>query len=177
MCSPLIVPCKLHAALPVSYMQHRPMVEGEITLVMVELFSLATGHKVADPWWQNIELPRRWLIRNVSFKLHGETEESCKEGVLSECKFWFSLFCVKKWLYIIPVSLDFENNASEDEILHHLCVVHELHLFRLPRKRWELTKNQNSYFTIFSVKFCNFTELWKHSKKKSIKDSKFSLIS
>ncbi len=31
---------------------------------------LATGHRVADLWWQNIELPRRWLIRNVSFKIH-----------------------------------------------------------------------------------------------------------
>ncbi len=37
---------------------------------------LATGHKVADLWWQNIELPRRWLIKNVSFKVH---EESWRE--------------------------------------------------------------------------------------------------
>ncbi len=43
-----------------------------------------------------------------------ETEESCKKSVLSEVSFDFRYFCVKKWLYIIPVSLDFENNASED---------------------------------------------------------------
>ncbi len=48
---------------------------------------------------------------------------SFKESVLSECKFDFCYFYVKKWLYINPVSLDFENNASEDEILRRLCVV------------------------------------------------------
>ncbi len=63
--------------------------------------------------------------------------------------FDFCYFCVKKWLYIISVSLDFENNAAEDEILRRLCIVHELHLFRLPRERWELTKNENSYFSNF----------------------------
>ncbi len=45
------------------------------------LCGLVTGHKVADLWWHNIELLRRRLIRNVSFKIH---EESCKESVLSE---------------------------------------------------------------------------------------------
>ncbi len=61
--------------------------------------------------------------------------ESCKESVLSECSLDFRYFCVKKWLYFIPVLLDFENNASEDEILRRLYVVRELHLFRLPRER------------------------------------------
>ncbi len=54
---------------------------------------LATGHKVADLWWPNIELPKRWLIRKMShLKYMKKAEESCKESVLSECKFWFSLF-------------------------------------------------------------------------------------
>ncbi len=75
--------------------------------------------------------------------------ENCKESVLSEC---FRYFCVKKWLYIIPVSLDFKNNVFEDEILRRLCVVRELHLFRLPRERWELTKNQKPYFSDFFCK-------------------------
>ncbi len=95
-------------------------------------------------------------------KYMNEVEESCKENVLSNVSFDFCYFWVKKWLYIIPVSLDFENNTSEDEILRRLCVVRELHSLDYLMKDESSLKTKIHIFPIFYVKFRNFTELWKH---------------
>ncbi len=60
-------------------------------------------------------------------------KKAVKKVLQAYVSFDIHYFRVKKWLYVIPVSLYFENNASENEVLHCVCKYsHQTHVSSSP---------------------------------------------